>query len=160
MRDFGLLTNGYLYPHRHRKATACPGKHTMEVWDSFYFATLERPVAPLPPQGADRLLPTQRLSPGRHLLSQNGEFMLLYQTDGNLVVYNKALQPLWNSKTTGYSAGAFVMQSDGNAVIYNWGGVALWSTGTHGSKNAWCIMQNDGNFVVYHNSRALWWSKR
>ena len=155
-----LKTSAYLYPHRHRKATACPGAHTMERWNSFYYATLQPPATTVPPPAPDRLLPGQTLRPNQFLLSPNGQFMLTYQSDGNLVVYDKALKAIWNSRTAYGYPGQFVMQHDGNAALYGQFGTLAWHTDTDGNPGAWCVIQNDGNFVVYLGSRALWWSRK
>jgi hypothetical protein len=62
------------------------------------------------------------LSVGQSITSTNGEFALILQNDGNLVLY-----------------------ATGGSVSW----VALWNTGTAG-KQVWrAVMQNDGNFVLY-----------
>jgi hypothetical protein len=51
------------------------------------------------------------------------------QGDGNLVVYNRSGNPVWDSGT--FSAGSFlVVQNDGNVVIYSASGEPQWSTDT------------------------------
>lgn len=160
MVRMGLLKpDAGFFPHRKVKATACPGGHTMERWDDFYYATLNAP--PTPPVAPDRLLPNQSLGPNQFIMSANGQYMLIYQVDGNLVVYDRALKPIWASRTPWGYPGNFIMQGDGNAVIYGQFGTAAWNTGTMGHPGAQCVLQNDGNLVIYGpGNKALWWSKR
>ena len=51
---------------------------------------------------------------------------VILQTDGNLVVYNVAGQPLWWTGSVGYANATFVVQNDGNLVVYNGSGQPLW----------------------------------
>ncbi|MBP4046347.1 hypothetical protein [Chromobacterium violaceum] len=68
---------------------------------------------------ANTLLPNQVLGINEYLLSTNGAYQLILQSDGNLVLYRMANHhPLWASGTNG-KPGCFVtMQDDGNLVIY------------------------------------------
>lgn len=98
------------------------------------------------------------LLPDQPLTSANGRYRLLYQTDGNLVLYDDAggTTP-WTAGTAGTGAGQAVMQGDGNFVVYDAQGSAVWFTGTGGNPNARLVLQDDGNIVVYSSSnRALW----
>lgn len=62
----------------------------------------------------DTLLPNQSLAPGG---SQNGSFQLIYQNDGNFVVYRAADgKPTWDSKPAITPPGMAIMQNDGNGV--------------------------------------------
>ena len=155
-----LSEKAFLYPHRQVKATACPGANTMKRWNDFYYATLNPPELP-PPVAPDRLLPGQALGPNQFILSRNQRYMLFYQTDGNLVVYDAGFKPLWHSRTPFGYPGQFVMQRDGNAVIYGQFGTVAWQTDTDGNPGAILVMQDDGNLVVYGpGSKPLWWSMR
>lgn len=89
------------------------------------------------------------LSPGQYLLSPNRAYQLLYQGDGNLVLYRGDGVALWSSGTTGLTPGHVTMQADGNLVIYGPGGVPQYVTGTSGNANAILTLQNDGNLVIY-----------
>src|SRR5690348_16651097 len=59
----------------------------------------------------------QRLSPGRYLVSPNGQYTFIMQTDGNLVLY-QGTTALWNSGTQGHAGATAIMQTDGNLVVY------------------------------------------
>ena len=83
-------------------------------------------------------------------------YKLVFQGDGNLVLYTHSNYALWASGTANQGGAYAVMQGDGNLVIYRWDGSALWSTGTWGNPFAVTWMQDDGNLVVYKGSAALW----
>ena len=55
------------------------------------------------------------------------------QHDGNLVVYNAAVQPVWASNTSGYN-GAFVAVQNNNCALMYYGSVSNvvipWGTST------------------------------
>jgi hypothetical protein len=92
------------------------------------------------------------LLPNQYLLSPNHAYQLLYQTDGNLVLYRGDGVPLWASGTAGQTPGYVIMQADGNLVIYGPGGVPQYATGTSGNPNAILSLQNDGNLVIYNTA--------
>ena len=53
--------------------------------------------------------------------------MLKMLNNGNLILYDKLLRPLWSSHT--FMAGGYVaMQNDGNLVIYNANNKPYWSS--------------------------------
>jgi CSLREA domain-containing protein len=89
------------------------------------------------------------LLPNQFLLSPNHAYQLLYQADGNLVLYRADGVALWGSGTAGQTPGQVVMQTDGNLVIYGAGGAPQFATGTAGNPNAVLVLQNDGNLVIY-----------
>jgi surface antigen len=77
-------------------------------------------------------------------------FQLVMQTDGNLVEYNSAGQPLWDSETSGHpGAYAALQASDGNLVVYPQVGGYLWSAFVPKSPGDRLCIQDDGNLVVY-----------
>ena len=101
------------------------------------------------------------LNPGQSITSPNGQFALTFQTDGNLVEYSPAGQPLWASGTTNEGAVEAVFQTDGNLVVYgtpNPDGSErpLWASGTGGNPGATLHVQDDGNIVIYQGSTPLW----
>jgi len=57
-----------------------------------------------------------------------GEYYLILQEDGNLVLYNAEDEPIWSTGTVGSGAESLVMQSDGNLVLYS-SKSAVWATG-------------------------------
>ncbi len=80
-------------------------------------------------------------SPGGWCMRQpgNGRGRLVFQTDGNFVIYNSpttntppnpAYNVVWASGTNGKGATRLVFQTDGNIVIYK-GASKLWVSGTN-----------------------------
>jgi len=109
----------------------------------------------------DTLMSGGRLVSGQSLTSSNGRYRLVYQTDGNLVLYDDVDKTIpWASGTAGTSAGQALMQGDGNFVVYDAQVNGLWSTGTAGNANARLALQNDGNLVVYRADGVALWGSR
>jgi hypothetical protein len=97
------------------------------------------------------------LDPGAVIDSPNGFYHLIYQYDGNFVLYDADWVPLWATGTDGTSVGFVVMQHDGNLVLYDGAGVPRWASGTHDYPGAHLAVQDDGNVVVYGvDGSALW----
>ena len=101
------------------------------------------------------LISGQTLYANQYLQSHSGQYKLIMQGDGNLVLYT-GNQALWQSHTYNNPGAWAVMQSDGNLVIYNAAGQALWQSGTAGKTGAYLAVQDDGNLVVYTSSGAVW----
>ncbi|MEZ5402026.1 MAG: M12 family metallopeptidase [Bryobacteraceae bacterium] len=130
-----------------------------EVWKSTTIA--------IPPTGAtrDRLNPDEALMPGESLYSPSRAFRLIYQIDGNLVIYyvaDGAVLPVWTSRTFNRPAGRVIMQRDGNFVIYPSTGAAHWATGTNSMENqgSVLVMQDDNNLVIYNQAGKPTWASR
>ena len=100
------------------------------------------------PSEPDTLFPGEALYPDQGLTSTNSEYRLVYQGDGNLVLYSYGT-PLWASNTGGTAAGQAVMQHDGNFVVYDAYWNALRASNTDGYDGARLVFQNDGNVVIY-----------
>lgn len=97
----------------------------------------------------------QQLSPGQSIASQNGQFTLTLQTDGNLVLY-RGPTPLWNTATNGQPVKVATMQADGNFVLYDAAQHPIWASGTNGHPGASLTVQDDGNAVIYVGATPLW----
>lgn len=90
-------------------------------------------------------------------VSDDRSYYLLFQNDGNLVVYNADQHAIWSTQTDGKHVTQCVMQSDGNLVLYD-GKSPLWDTKTYsysGTKTK-LVMQNDGNLVILGCLNNLW----
>ena len=99
---------------------------------------------------------------GTWTISENEEFVLIAQNDGNLVLYQVIGKPpqkrgdsfqyksLWATGTQGKGA-SVVFQTDGNYVVYSKDGV-VWASNTEGTQPLELIVQNDGNLVIYKSS--------
>lgn len=73
---------------------------------------------------------------------------LVFQADGNLVVYAANGSVVWATYTQGKGGVQAVMQTDGNFVIYNAAGKAIWNTGSAGQPGAYAQVQSNGAFVI------------
>lgn len=93
----------------------------------------------------------------QNIRSCNGLYSIIFQSDGNLVVYKANVGALWASGTYGNLGAKAYLQSDGNLVIYRADGAALFQTKTNGNASDELVMQDDGNAVIYSSdNRALW----
>ena len=99
----------------------------------------------------------QALAANQSVTSQNGQYSLVCQSDGNLVLYeNSTNSPYWTSQTGGATVRECLMQSDGNLVVYG-NSRAVWTSGTPGHTGAYLQVQNDRNVVIYAaNGQVLW----
>jgi len=93
--------------------------------------------------------PNESLDLGEYVESPDERFRLVYQSDGNLVLYRVGVGALWSSQTSGSSAGYAIMQTDGNLVVDNASETAVWSSNTSGNDDAILAVQSDGNLVIY-----------
>ncbi len=116
------------------------------------------PPPPPPPSGCGVLGTGQTLAPDTALTSCDGRFSLVAQSDGNLVLYQTGVGPLWWTGTNGNGPVSLAVQGDGNLVLYANGGAPIWYTWTFGASAA-LAMQDDGNLVLYHGQRAVWSSQ-
>jgi hypothetical protein len=70
----------------------------------------------------------QNLTVGQSLVSGNGLYTAVMQTDGNLVVYGPS-GAIWSTGTSGSGGSVLSLQDDHNLVV--WGNATpLWSSGT------------------------------
>ncbi len=112
--------------------------------------------------GATILWPGQSLYPGQSIASPSGQFVLTYQADANLVLYNYGSAHwainCWPTCTNIGAAGITTMQNDGNFVVYNAGGSPVWHAGTNGNSGAYLAVQDNGRLVVYSGGGTPLWS--
>ncbi len=99
--------------------------------------------------------------------SEDNRYCMVFQEDGNLVVYKMTSQTsykaIWNTHTNGKAVKSCVFQQDGNLVMYDYTGKAVWNSNTDARNRkltyndaaasmpwqSWMTLQNDGNLVVY-----------
>ncbi|MCB2185375.1 MAG: lectin [Deltaproteobacteria bacterium] len=113
----------------------------------------------LPPAALarDRLNANQSLERNQALVSQNKQYRLYMQDDGNLALYKiKGNQALWTSNTAGVAAKLLAMQGDCNLVLQKFDGSPAWASNTAGPSGCHLILQDDGNLVLYQGSNVLW----
>ena len=106
---------------------------------------------------AANLPPGYSLYPGQGIYSDDRQYVLIMQGDGNLVYYRTSDWAVrWASYTNGKGGYVAPMQGDGNFVVYNSGWAPLWNAATQNHPGAYLSAQNDGNLVIYWNGQALW----
>ena len=112
----------------------------------------------------------------KRYFSEDKRYALVFQSDGNLVVYKIAgMKAIWNTHTNGRAVKSCVFQGDGNLVMYDYANKAVWDSNTDASRRAeakkswlertfvvqpdtftptdpgkWMTMQSDGNLVIYN----------
>lgn len=102
---------------------------------------------------------TEGLSTNKQLVSPSGQFSLIMQGDGNLVMYRTECGvgdpkcAFWQSGTRGATAQYnFQLNYDGNIVIYGPNGVHH-NFGTAGANGPYfAVLQDDANLVVYNGT--------
>ncbi|MDX3132902.1 caspase family protein [Streptomyces europaeiscabiei] len=107
---------------------------------------------------SDSIPSGQTLATGRALLSRSGTYRLVYQWDGNLVLYqNQNNIPIWDWGTSGTSPGRCTMREDGSLVINDADGHEMRNTGTSGNPGSYLVIEDIGNVVIRHPSgKPLW----
>ena len=122
-------------------------------------ATL-RALAPEAPQCPSLRSDDEFLSalfPGGRLQSPNRQFLLIYQDDGNLVLYDQRSGAVkWASNTDGATAGRAALQRDGRFVVYDAEGTPRWTSGSGPGRGAVLVLQDDGNVVVRGQDGAIY----
>jgi hypothetical protein len=103
---------------------------------------------------SDHLNENESLTKGQWLRSNNGQYTLVMQDDGNFVLYGRG-RALWASNTEGRAVNNVIMQSDGNLVIYGYP-QPIWASNTVNNPGAHLVMQDDGNAVIYIARKAIW----
>src|SRR5690606_24993066 len=107
----------------------------------------------------DALTSDQELTTDQRLTSANGQYFLVLQGDGNLVLRQTSTgAALWSSKTNGSGAVRFRLQSDGNLVLRDAAGKAVWCRQTNGSGAVKFTLQDDGNLVLRDATGNPVWS--
>ncbi|MFC6020040.1 LamG-like jellyroll fold domain-containing protein [Plantactinospora solaniradicis] len=106
--------------------------------------------------GTNVLTRGQKMTAGQYLRSDIGNYQLLMQIDGNLVLY-QAGYPLWDTATWENPGSDLLFQTDGNVVLYSEANVALWSTKTWGTTADRLVLRDDGDLVLLDtNGQILW----
>ena len=143
-------------PEEIAEFTAHDGKYQVSTF--WRLRPIDQPAPSLPTgpvaEGGD-MQPGEVLNPGQSIASPDGQYSLVYQGDGNLVLYRGAT-PLWASGTDGTAPGVCIMQTDGNLVIYAPAGEPIWASDTAHAPGSRLVVQDDGNVVIYGPDGPVW----
>jgi hypothetical protein len=105
------------------------------------------------------LKPGEILQLGQSIKSPNGLYILVLQTDGNLVLYDNYYNAIWSTGTEYQNVIMAQMQSyDGNLVLYNVNNQSVWTSNTLFNPGAYLDIQDDGNLVIYTKDAYPLWS--
>jgi hypothetical protein len=107
--------------------------------------------------------PFDELYPGQVISSLSGEYYLIYESGGNLVLYNHPLRRKeWESGTAGRPVGVCTMEGYGNLAIYGPGGKPppIWQSNTdHNAAGSRLVVRNDGKVAIYQPDGTQLWSR-
>ncbi len=106
----------------------------------------------------DTMTAGQSLGPDQSIRSANGQYQLIMQGDGNLVLYNAENVAMWASGTAGKPVTMCIMQDDGNLVVYG-GATSTWASNTQGHSGSYLVVEDDGDIVIYDQDGTAIWSK-
>lgn len=125
-------------------------------WD--WFGSTRSEPKDLTSKATNTLRSGEKLNTGEFITSEDGNYMLVMQYSGQLVLY-QGRSAIWQSTNTNESENSYaVVQSDGNLVIYTAAGAAQWASGTAGGDNGSLVLQNDGNLVLYPSAGSALWA--
>lgn len=117
------------------------GSATVELWSSrSRMQTLEA---------------TDVLYPGYFITSPSGQYRMLMQSDGNVVLKTTDDATFFDWQTNGNPGAYAIMQTDGNFVVYTAGGGYVKQTFSAGNPGAVLRLQDDANVVVYAGTQVV-----
>ncbi|RIJ42539.1 hypothetical protein [Pontibacter oryzae] len=110
----------------------------------------------------------ETLDTEQRLYSENGEYYLVIQTDGNLCVYTATNAFKWCSMAHGFEGAKLSMQTDGNLVVYDGTNESKWASKTMGyfdqkwantnNKPVKLVLEDDGTLNLYNASGDAVWT--
>ena len=108
----------------------------------------------------DKVFKGYIFSKNNKLHSVNREYHLVFQEDGNLVVYDKDKNVYWASNIQNRGARA-ELQRDGNLVVYDYSRRSVFASNSNNKGGNTLRMQDDGNLVIYDRyNKPIWASKK
>jgi len=110
--------------------------------------------------GVSRMNVNTRLGAGNYLISPNGQYQLMMQNDGNLVLSGPGNQALWWTATQNNPGAYALLQSNGNLGVYGASVKSLWATNTNGKGVTSLELRNDGTLVLLNNAGQVVWQNR
>ncbi|MDG4756612.1 LamG-like jellyroll fold domain-containing protein [Micromonospora sp. WMMD710] len=108
--------------------------------------------------GTNTLAEGESLTAGQYLRSDVGNYQLLMQEDGNLVL-SQAGFPIWDTGTWNNPGAYATLQPDGNLVVSNSEGNPLWDTKTGSTAGSQLVLRNDGDLVLLDPGGSTVWHR-
>ena len=105
--------------------------------------------------------PRERATRRQPLVARGGFVKLIFQADGNLVLYSQRPSgwvPHWASNTHGRSADRCLISEDGNLVLSS-GSMPVWTSKTRTRRKTHLVVQKDENVVIYEETSPVWATK-
>jgi len=93
--------------------------------------------------------PGDTLGPGASIASQQNDYVLVMQGDGNLVEYAPHSVVVASTNTQGHPGTVLFMQRDGNLVLRAPGNIPIWASATDRHPGTVLQVQSDGALVLY-----------
>ncbi|MET8045436.1 LamG-like jellyroll fold domain-containing protein [Micromonospora sp. NPDC005215] len=100
----------------------------------------------------------ETLTAGQYLRSDVGNYQLLMQDDGNLVL-SQAGFPIWDTSTWNNPGAYATLRTDGNLVVYRSDGTALWATNTAGSAANQLVLRDNGDLMLLDPGGTILWRR-
>jgi hypothetical protein len=103
---------------------------------------------------------TDTLNVNQYLQSNNKNYSLRFQNDGNIVLSDKDNKLVWASMKFSSSPSILILQGDGNLVAYDTKKNPFWSSGTAGKGLTpySLLLKDDGNLILYDRNNTLLWT--
>ncbi|WP_348773817.1 LamG-like jellyroll fold domain-containing protein [Micromonospora sp. WMMD964] len=108
--------------------------------------------------GTNSLVEDESLAAGEYLRSDVGNYQLLMQDDGNLVL-SQAGFPIWDTGTWGNPGAYTILQTDGNLVVYSSDRRSLWSSRTGGTAAGQLVLRDGGDLVLVDPGGTVLWHR-
>lgn len=108
----------------------------------------------------DRLKTNEKLVPGEYLMSENGNYKLVFQRYGALELLNSQGTILWQTPTKEQPVTYAIMEAAGDFAIYKSDGKKAWHTDTNNHVGSFLQVENDGKLTLYQENAALWFEGR
>lgn len=116
----------------------------------------------------------ETLNTGQRLVSANGAYIMVMQTDGHLCVYQfangKQGRFVWGSGKYGFNNAKLTLQTDGNLVVYDARNEAKWSSETHPYFNPQfrntrnrpvkLVLEDNGKVQLYNSDNQVVWTSK
>ncbi|MDB9961148.1 hypothetical protein OAD62_03550 [Oceanihabitans sp.] len=117
-------------------------------------------------QNTNSLITGEPLKVNTKLISDNGDYYLIVETDGNLCLHGPSGVYWCAMSQNSIGGGLLVLQKDGNLVVKNKEGGTNWASKTHpyfdskfkyGNKPKKLALENDGTLALYNKKGKEVW---